>query len=197
MRISALTSAFVVAAISTVGAQETTRVRVTGTQTLNLPGQVTIDGNRVSGTGIVDMDENVVHVKTPDGNGVWTVPRNGKRLTGMARGTDGTTLELHRGGDSMSSFIPLAAIRAVEISEGRRPNHGIALGILTGVGTFYGILGISFANCGLGCRDNADGFLAIGAGIAAGTGLAHHLRREHWRTVPPNELAAELTRRVQ
>ena len=194
MQLTAVATGLVVIAVSAVGAQQPpTRVRITGPQTLNLPGQLTIDRDRFNGAGLIDMNDDVIRVKTPDGNGVWTVPRSGKRLIGTALGIDGNVVQLRRDGDTTSLFVPLPAIETVEISEGRRPNHGIALGILTGVGTFYGILGISFANCGLGCPDTV-GVLAIGAGIAAGAGLAHHLRREHWRTVPVGRWAVGLTK---
>lgn len=188
MRLTALTLGFVAIAVSSVGAQPATRIRITGTQTLNLPGQLTIDRDRVSGTAIVGMDENVIRVKAPAGPGVWAIPRSGKRLTGMARAIEGDVLEFRRDGDATPLFVPFAAIQTVEISEGRRPNHGMALGILTGVGTFFGISGLTFANCGLGCSDGPF-VAAIFAGVVGGAGLAHHLRREHWRTGTVDELA--------
>jgi hypothetical protein len=169
------------------------RIRVTGTHTMNIPGELTVEGNQITGTSITAIDENVIRIKTSTGGEVWTIPRSGKRLIGRALDIKGNVLELRGGSDAASMFVPLQSIATVEISEGRRPKGAILLGILAGVGVFWGTGALIISSCGIWCS-NAPFVGAIVAGVVTGTALAHHIRREHWKAVPVAALPTELAK---
>jgi hypothetical protein len=167
------------AAQSTAAGQS--RVRVTALRHYQIPGVVTIDGDQVTGRSVT-MDKTMIRVPSASGQ-LISILKPGTRVTGSVEGVTDGVLSLLVDGQRDPFNIPLNSLAKIELSDRAGKRH-LARGILAGIGTFYGVLGLSLLRCGLGC-DDALGVAAIAAGIGVGTLTGHS--REHWAEVSPAE----------
>jgi hypothetical protein len=163
------------------------RVRITGPEEYEIPGVLKIAGAQVSGNASITIEDTMVRVLSPATGQVLVVLRPKRPLAGRVIEVKDRLVEFMPDGQAGTLRIPVDSIGKLEVSERRRRAH-VLRGILVGVGAFYGLLGLFFAQCGLGCSD-AIALPAIGGGIAAGilTGRG----TERWRTVPADWLSSQ------
>lgn len=105
---------------------------------------------------------------------------------GLYRTRTDTTLTLHTGSSSVT--VPLAGVRRLEWSQGRRPGiPGGVLGFIVGVGV--GGVVVCLLNrdsYGVFCAGQSDAKLVVGVGLGGGIGAvlgAFLLRRDRWSAV--------------
>ena len=155
------------------------RIRITGPGDYEIPGLLKIAGAHVSGDASMTIQDTVVRVVSPATGQLLVVLRPKRRLVGRAMAVKDQVVEFHPDRQHDTLRIPLDSIGKLETSERRSRSH-VLRGILVGIGAFYGLGWLFFAQCGLGCSD-AIVLPAIAGGIAAGilTGRG----KEHWRTV--------------
>jgi hypothetical protein len=154
------------------------RVRLTGSRAYDIPGVVTIDGDRISGPSVV-IDEATIRVRSADTGEPLVMARPGVRIVGRAIGVNAQVVTFIIEGHQQSIDIPLPSIGKLEVSDRQRRSH-VLRGILVGVGAFYGIGALFFSQCGLGCS-NAIFLPAIAGGVASGIETGRG--RERWRPV--------------
>jgi hypothetical protein len=156
------------------------RIRVTGSRAYDIPGLLTIDGNRISGPSVVVTDETTLRVRSAGSGQPLVMAKPGVRIVGRAIGVNAQVVTLIIEGHRQSVDMPLPSIGKLEVNDGQRRSH-VLRGILVGVGAFYGIGALFFSQCGLGCS-NVILLPAIAGGVASG--IVTGRGRERWRTVP-------------
>ena len=163
------------------------RVRITGPEEYEIPGVLKIAGAQVSGHASIVIQDTMVRVVSPATGQELVVLKPKKRLAGRVIGVKDRLVEFMPDGQAGTLRIPIDSIGKLEVSERRRGAHVLG-GILVGVGAFFGLIALFFAQCGLGCGD-AIALPAIGGGIAAGilTGRG----TERWRTEPADWLSSQ------
>lgn len=166
------------------------RVRITGSRAFEIPGELKIDGERVSGNSSMTTDEMTVRVVLPQTGQQLVVLKPGKRFVGRALDVRDRVVAFVIDGQQDTIAIPLDSIGKLEVSDHRSGRH-LLRGILVGVGAFYGTFAlIFFGGCGLDCSD-AMFIPAIASGIA--TGVITGRGREAWKTVPAAWLSSQFS----
>jgi hypothetical protein len=167
------------------------RIRITGPEEYEIPGVLKIAGSRVGGDGgqaKITIEETVVRVVSPATGQPMAVLRPKRRLVGRAMEVRDQIVEFLPDGQRDTLKIPLDSIGKLEVSE-RRSRFHVLRGILVGIGTFYGVAGLFFARCGLGC-DGAILLPALAGGIT--TGILTGRGSDHWRSAPADWLLSQV-----
>jgi hypothetical protein len=117
----------------------TTRVRITGAASYEVPGVIMVERDRVVGNP-VRVTAQFVQFRLEEGGRLLTVPRPGRRLEGAGRIIDTDFVELSTSDDTYT--VPLAAIGRSELLRSNGLSVGAVVGIAAGVsaGVFFSLL---------------------------------------------------------
>jgi len=157
------------------------RIRIGGLEKYEIPGALTIDGARITGSSITRKENSFIEIKVSTSNEVMTIPRLRHNLVGHVVAVEAEMVRL-RLDAQRTVLVPLNAIGTLDVSRGRRSRaRAILAGIGAGIGVTLAAAAITFQSCGLDC---GGGTLIIAGGVAAGVATAALLSGERWQRMP-------------
>lgn len=157
------------------------RIRIGGLEKYEIPGVLTINGTRITGSSIARTENSFIEIRVSTSNEVLTIPRFRHNLVGQVVTVEAEMVRL-RLDAQRTVLVPLNAIGTLDVSRGRRPRvRAILAGIGAGIGATLAGAAITFQSCGLDC---GGGALIIVGGVAAGVATAALLSGERWQRMP-------------
>ena len=157
------------------------RIRIGGLEKYEIPGALTIDGTRITGSSIARTENSFIEIKVGTSNELLTIPRFRHHVVGHVLDVQGEMVRLRVDAQRIV-LIPLNAIGTLDVSRGRRSRaRAIVAGIGAGIGVTLAAAAVTFQSCGLDC---GGGALIIAGGVPAGVATAALLSGERWQRMP-------------
>jgi len=169
------------------------KIRFTGPNVYEMPGEALIERGRMTGTAIEKIETTFVQVRSAAAGRVVTIPRPGERLEGRVISVDPTVVSVRLDGVSRPVLVPHDAIEELEVSTGRRRSRGLAtaLGFAVGFAGFMGGGWAAFALCGsLDC--DAAPLAGLAVGVTLGGYTANRVAGERWEPMTLASLSKRL-----
>ena len=170
------------------------KIRFSGPNVYEMPGEALIERGRVTGTAIEKIETTFVQVRSAAAGRVVTIPRPGERLEGRVISVDPTVVSVRLDGVSRPVLVPHDAIEELEVSTGRRHSRGLAtaLGIAAGFAGFLGGGAVAFSLCDSFPDCDAVPLAGLAVGVTLGGYTANRLAGERWEPMTLASLSKRL-----